>query len=102
IRRMLLGQNIVLALGRPLVLAPQTIGPFERPWARRLALNVMRRARLVATRDALSTGFAREMGFRGPLIEATDVAFRLPYDPPALRREGPVRVGINVSGLLLN
>jgi polysaccharide pyruvyl transferase WcaK-like protein len=96
-----------MANGRPLVLSPQTIGPFERPWARRLALNVMRRARLVATRDALSTGFAREMGFAGPLVEATDVAFRLPYDRPAARppghvSDGPVRVGINVSGLLLN
>ena len=107
IGRMLAAQNIVMANGRPLVLSPQTIGPFDRPWARRLALNVMRRARLVATRDALSTGFAREMGFRGPLIEATDVAFRLPYDRPAPRppggpADGPVRVGINVSGLLLN
>lgn len=100
---MLAAQNTVLANGRPLVLSPQTIGPFERPWARRLALNVMRRARLVATRDALSTGFAHEMGFAGPLIEATDVAFRLPYDRPAPRQPGgPVRVGINVSGLLLN
>jgi polysaccharide pyruvyl transferase WcaK-like protein len=115
IGRMLLAQNIVLANGRPLVLGPQTIGPFDRPWARRLALNVMRRARLVATRDTLSTGFAREMGFGGPLIEATDVAFRLPYDRPASGSGGgpaggpaggeaarPVRVGINVSGLLLN
>jgi polysaccharide pyruvyl transferase WcaK-like protein len=104
---MLLAQNIVMANGRPLVLSPQTIGPFERPWARRLALNTIRRARLVATRDALSTGFAREMGFVGPLIEATDVAFRLPYEPPAPRPAngssgGPVRVGINVSGLLFN
>ncbi len=104
---MLLAQNIALANGRPLVLSPQTIGPFGRPWARRLALNVMRRARLVAARDTLSTRFAREMGFRGRLIEATDVAFRLPYDRPAPRSAdsasgGPVRVGINVSGLLLN
>lgn len=103
ILRMLAAQNLVMAAGRPLVLSPQTIGPFERPWVRRLALNVMRRARLVATRDALSTGFAREMGFRGPLIEATDVALRLPYDAPAPRAPGgPVRVGINVSGLLFN
>ena len=104
---MLAAQNLVMAAGLPLVLSPQTIGPFGRPWIRRLALNVMRRARLVATRDALSTGFAREMGFRGPLIEATDVALRLPYDPPAPRAAGgdsggPVRVGINVSGLLFN
>lgn len=107
---MLAAQNIVMATGRPLILSPQTIGPFDRPWARRLALNVMRRARLVATRDALSTGFAREIGYRGQLIEATDVAFRLPYDRPAPRDSANpggtsgslVRVGINVSGLLLN
>jgi polysaccharide pyruvyl transferase WcaK-like protein len=102
IARMLLGQNIVLANGRPLVLGPQTIGPFDRLWARRLALNVMRRARVVATRDALSTAFAREIGYAGPLVEATDVAFRLPYDRPAPHEGGPVRVGLNVSGLLLN
>jgi polysaccharide pyruvyl transferase WcaK-like protein len=106
ILRMLVAQNLVMAAGRPLVLSPQTIGPFERPWLRRLALNVMRRARLVATRDALSTGFAREMGYRGPLIEATDVALRLPYDlparPPGGPGQSPVRVGINVSGLLFN
>jgi polysaccharide pyruvyl transferase WcaK-like protein len=103
IGRMLAAQNIVMASRRPLVLGPQTIGPFERPWARRLALNVIRRARLVATRDALSTGFTREMGYRGQLIEAADVAFRLPYDRPAPRPPGaPVRVGVNVSGLLFN
>jgi polysaccharide pyruvyl transferase WcaK-like protein len=100
---LLAAQNIVMAAGRPLILGPQTIGPFERPWARRLARDVMRRARLVATRGALSTGFAREIGYRGALLEATDVALRLPYDPPAQRAPGkPVRVGINVSGLLFN
>lgn len=103
ITKMIAAQNIVMAARRPLVLAPQTIGPFERPRIRRLALNVMRRSRLVATRDTLSTGFAREMGYRGPLIEASDVALRLPHDRPAPRPpESPVRVGVNVSGLLFN
>ena len=101
--KLLASQNIVMLAGKPLVLSPQTIGPFETPWIRWLALNVMRRARAVATRDALSTAFTREMGFRGPLIEATDVALRLPYEAPAPRAAGePVKVGINVSGLLFN
>ena len=103
ILKILAAQYIVLLAGKPLVLSPQTIGPFGKPWIRWLALNVMRRARAVATRDALSTAFAREMGFRGPLIEATDVALRLPYEAPAPRAAGePVKVGINVSGLLFN
>lgn len=102
ISKMIAAQNIVMAAGRPLVLSPQTIGPFSRPWVRRLALNVMRRARAVATRDRLSTSFAREMGYDGQLIEATDVALRLPHDAPEPRPEGPVRVGLNISGLLMN
>lgn len=103
IAKMLLAQNIIMLTRRPFVLSPQTIGPFGRSWVRRLALNVMRRAQAVATRDQLSTAFAREMGFRDRLIEGTDVALRLPYEPPAPRGEhGSKRIGINVSGLLFN
>lgn len=100
--RMLLAQNIALLTGRPFVISPQTIGPFKRAWTRRLALNVMRRARVVATRDDLSTGFAREMGYRDALIEATDVALRLPYTPAPRPPDGKIRVGLNVSGLLFS
>lgn len=100
--RMLAGQNIAMLAGRPFVLSPQTIGPFSRAWARRLALNVMRRARAVASRDALSVAFARKIGFSGRLIEASDVAFRLPYDQPDDADGGRIRVGVNVSGLLMN
>ena len=87
----------------PLVMAPQTIGPFTKALSRRLAWLTMRLSAVVATRDALSTAAARAMGFRGPIIEASDVALRLPYDPPPPRGgAGPVRVGLNVSGLLMN
>jgi len=101
-RRLWALKALTLALGRPLVLAPQTIGPFARPWARRAAVWAMARARLVATRDALSTAYLGEIGFRGTALEASDVALRLPHSPPAPRRGGPVRVGLNVSGLLFH
>lgn len=92
-----------LRMGRPLVLSPQTLGPFESRWARLLARWSMNRARLVVTRDGPSTAFARQLGVRGPLLEATDVAMRLPYAaPPARTADGKVRVGLNVSGLLFN
>jgi polysaccharide pyruvyl transferase WcaK-like protein len=87
---------------RPLVLAPQTVGPFTKPVSTFLARLSMRLCALVATRDRLSTEAARKMGYSGPIIEASDVALRLPYDPPPVRLSGgPVRVGINVSGLLM-
>ena len=87
----------------PLVMAPQTIGPITKPLSRVLARLTMRLSTLVATRDTLSVTAAREMGVRREVIEASDVALRLPYDPPPSRGgDSPVRVGLNVSGLLMN
>ncbi len=98
----LVSKAVVLVAGRPLVLSPQTIGPFERRWARRLATWVLRRARKVVTRDALSSEFLQPLQLGQKLIEATDVAFRLPYALPPSRADCVVRVGFNVSGLLFN
>ncbi|MEM1342977.1 MAG: polysaccharide pyruvyl transferase family protein [Pseudomonadota bacterium] len=90
-----------LMLKRPLVLAPQTIGPFERPWVRRMAVATMDRADLVASRDTRSTDYLKHLGHRGPAIEATDVALLLPHTPPPkARKDQRIRVGLNVSGLL--
>lgn len=88
---------------RPLVLAPQTVGPFRSPVSRILAANSIQRCAVVSTRDAMSTECTRNLGVRKDIIEASDVALRLPYSKPVLRDgTGPVKVGINVSGLLMN
>jgi polysaccharide pyruvyl transferase WcaK-like protein len=88
--------------GRPLVLAPQTFGPFVKRLSRFFAVQSIKRAAIVATRDKLSTDCARDLGYRGAVIEASDVALRLPYTAPAPRVAGaPIRVGLNVSGLLM-
>lgn len=85
----------------PLVMAPQTVGPFSKTSSRLLAKHSMRRCAVVASRDAKSTAAARDLGC-AKVIEACDVALRLPYDPPAPRADGgPLKVGINVSGLLM-
>ena len=101
LRRMFLMKALVHAAGVPLVMAPQTIGPFTRPLSRRLARLALDRAAIVATRDAPSTAAARELGVRREVIEASDLALLLPYDPPPPRAPGPPRVGINASGLLM-
>ena len=88
-----------LALGKPLVLAPQTIGPFDHPLRRRIADNIMSRAAAVFTRDDLSTRYVASRKLRCPTAEYIDVAFRLPFE--ARPRGGDrARVGLNVSGLL--
>ena len=108
----LLAKATVHAAGVPLVISPQTIGPFARSWARGLALTSLRRSAAVFTRDQLSIDFLHSVGHSGPVLLASDVALKLPYDPPAPRSDGPrsdgprpagpIRIGINVSGLLLN
>ncbi|WP_210527181.1 polysaccharide pyruvyl transferase family protein [Rubellimicrobium arenae] len=102
LRRMFTTKFLTHGAGVPLVMAPQTVGPFTKPTSTRLAKLTMRLCALVCTRDAMSTDAIRDMGLKRPVIEASDVALRLPFDTPAPRDPGaPVRVGLNVSGLLM-
>ena len=99
--RMFLLKFLTHLAGTPLVVAPQTIGPFTKGWSKVLARLSLRLSAVVATRDAKSTKALRDLGYKGAAIEASDVALRLPYAAPGPRAEGPDRVGINVSGLLM-
>lgn len=92
---------LVLALGKSLVLAPQTIGPFTKPVQKSLAAWVMSRARAVFCRDPLSFEFARTLAPKARLSQTVDVAFALPFDRP-VKVTGRPRIGLNVSGLLYN
>lgn len=96
-----LSKNIVCSLGVPLILAPQTIGPFDGFFARVLAKQVMARCAKVFARDHLSSEYLKSIGISGNTEEAIDVAFRLPFNKERTQRD-TVHVGINVSGLLLN
>lgn len=88
--------------GAPLILAPQTIGPFEKAWARRVGAWICKNAYATVTRDKMSSDFVRELGADATLIECTDVAFRLRYQTIELPPTDKIRVGLNVSGLLFN
>ncbi|MDD2943573.1 MAG: polysaccharide pyruvyl transferase family protein [bacterium] len=85
--------------GRPLVLSPQTLGPFKHPVAAWLGDLAMRRARAVCSRDALSTAYFQSRKLNKPVNEIIDVAFALPFEAVSRSCE-KIRVGINVSGLL--
>lgn len=103
LRRIFALKALAHLAGTPLVMAPQTIGPFNRPLSRALARATMARSAIVATRDDLSTKAARDLGYGGALVEASDVALRLPYEPaPTVPGSGPQKIGLNVSGLLMS
>lgn len=92
----------LLRRGTPLVLSPQTIGPFKSPLTRFLAARVLRKCGHVFARDNLSAKYVEKMGIKGNTSEIIDVAFRLPFTRPEQKSDGLVHVGINVSGLLMS
>lgn len=82
-------------LGVPVILGPQTIGPFGSTGARALARLSLSTARAVFARDPLSAQVGARLG-RPDTILATDVVFALEQKETAKTRD----VLLNVSGLL--
>ena len=58
---MALPQILVLCLGKPLVLLPQTLGPFKGSLAKAIARFILRRSRMVYTREACGFDTVREL-----------------------------------------
>jgi len=105
-----LPQLLVLALNRPLVLVPQTYGPFKTRIARAVARFIFQRATLIYSRDEEGVATARKiLGAGDPRIRRSpDLGFTMEPEPVPegvgarvgrLRRTGSV-VGLNVSSLL--
>lgn len=98
----------------PLVLLPQTYGPFQGKAIRRDAVRILRGATSAWSRDPRSYETLQEL--LGPDFDSErhrsgcDVAFALPATKPALPVTGPIAswlserdhpiVGFNVSGLI--
>ncbi|WP_223692404.1 polysaccharide pyruvyl transferase family protein [Leifsonia poae] len=81
--------------GVPVVLGPQTIGPFDSRHGRAIGRHSLRRSALVMARDSASAGHASELG-RTPDVLTTDVVFALPRPTVAKTRD----IVLNISGLL--
>lgn len=94
---MSLMSEVVARAGVPLVLGPQTIGPFGTRRGRFLARRSLRSARVAMARDPQSAEQASRTG-RPVDVLTTDVVFALEAAPASGRRD----VVINPSGLLWN
>lgn len=104
-------KKAAIRAGRPLVLLPQTYGPFSTATGRKLAEELVRAATIAYARDAWSYDRLLELaGDRADtsrLRRGVDVAFALePRRPPSpvedhlAELSGRVLAGVNVSGLL--
>jgi len=68
-----------LMLGKPLYVMPQSIGPLERRWERRVVRHLYSRARLVFIREPVSLRLANEIGLANTTVRLVpDLAFAFP------------------------
>ncbi len=93
-------KEIILRMNKPLILGPQTFGPFRSTKNADRAAGILRRARCVMARDLNAEARALfERSGITPLLTC-DLAFGLPYQAVPVSPSGKVRVGINASSLL--
>jgi polysaccharide pyruvyl transferase WcaK-like protein len=115
LRAILAPKLLALRAGKPLVLLPQTYGPFRSEAGLRRARDVVQRSRLAWARDARSFEALRDLAGEGFDPErhraGVDLAFALaPREPVSALPDsiagwlkgGRPLVGVNVSGLIHN
>lgn len=106
-----LPQFLVLLIGKPLILLPQTLGPFKGTLAKAIARIIVKRSKKVYTRDpgGLETIGELAVSNHGQLAFSQDMGFAMEPEihtermPPWLaeqKNNGIPFVGLNVSGLL--
>lgn len=91
---------LVKKLNKPLILGPQTYGPYEKKTNLSKAIKTIEKADVVISRDMKSVDYLSQ--YTKKKIEVTtDLAFMLPYENEYEKNGDKIRVGINVSGLLV-
>jgi colanic acid/amylovoran biosynthesis protein len=114
-RGMALTKRMAIEAGVPLILLPQTLGPWRDQASRRKASDILRGARAVWVRDAQSYDMLGDLlgADFDPAIhrQGVDMAVSLPARKPKMPLPGPIDrwlapgrdapvAGLNVSGLL--
>jgi len=99
-------KEVCLVYKKPLILLPQTYGPFRKKIAKKWAAHIINHSVKAYTRDGLSQGYmCQTVGCNASkrIASYTDLAFALPYVKSInVNRTGIKKYGINVSGLLWN
>lgn len=88
--------NIAMKCNIPLILLPQTIGPFDIPSNRTIADKIMRYAKYIFVRDDKFVKELEQMGLKYEITKDLSAYMKpQPFDIDIL----PNAVGLNVSGL---
>jgi polysaccharide pyruvyl transferase WcaK-like protein len=116
-RRFIIGflrKWLVLLFSKKLVMLPQTYGPFKRPWTRVMARHILKRAKMIYSRDQAGVEYVNALlnnRQNGKVRFAPDTAFILDAREPRyfdiepsadIWKQNSIVVGLNISGLLFN
>lgn len=117
-RRYLFGsmrKMLILLCGARLILLPQTYGPFQSKFSKKIAKYILRKADRVYSRDQRGMDYLRsilpEELYRKKVKLSPDVAFVLSTKPPKqdilsfherVKNVQGILIGLNFSGLLYN
>lgn len=96
-----LEKSTAIALGKRMLLGPQTYGPYTAKYAERWAAWVITKADYVYSRDLKSAELVHEISGRY-IKSTTDIAMALPAITKERLSGEKMKVGINISGLLWN
>lgn len=83
----------------PIILAPQTIGPYRRKVTKFFADIYLSFVKRIFIRDELSKSVIPK-GIKSKVTVATDMAFALPYNPSKTLNSKSKTAGFNISGLI--
>lgn len=92
---------IIFKLKKPLILTPQTIGPFDNWLVRKFANYAMKKALKVYPRDQKSANYIKEHLIKNDHSVIPDMALFMPYNQSE-KLEDEINIGLNVSGLLFH
>lgn len=92
-------KRIVERLNVPLILGPQTYGPFTDTKVLNYAKKVLLNAKTIIARDDDSAQYVESI-IGAPVSSTIDIAFGLQYTEKSLDSDGKIKIGINPSGLL--
>ena len=90
---------LVERLGVPLILAPQTYGPYLKEENKEMAAQSIKGASAVMTRDIQSQELIKSIAGVDS-VYTTDLAFALPYAEYNIKATDKIKIGINASNLL--
>ena len=91
------GINFAMENGLPLVILPQTIGPFRDSECIQIASKILRYAKQVYVRDECFISELKEMGVQHEVTN--DLSYYMKPEPWDIEIETQNAVGVNVSGL---